>query len=1040
MVLDFSGAIANDSKTSAKEKEACLGFCDAESKLDKEDVDGCLAISKEVVQKFEAIKHPTGVADTLRMMVLAYRIQADVLRSAEEDKSKDIKAALSTAESLAREQAAKFGAQSDKRGEAVLLLAAGEINYNKRGGKKRVEAFEDLKKAKNLASEAGDKKVEATAVFVQANAAIKLRANDDAYRFAQESYKLYEEADDKKGMGKALHIMALAQVLAEDFEDGIKTAEQALAIFKELALRKLEAFEPWELFIIAHYYLTRKMGREAIPFAEDALELFKEVDFDGSGWTSNAFDCLTQAFICKAGALGYEGDAKKAMIISEEAVEYFERKKDKRGQVMALSTLANSYCAKGDYEQAVPLIEETREIIKSLDDARWEASILHQLASVHMLRESYAEAAFAAEEAMSIYQDLKDRHSEALAMNYITQVAIAKNDYEKAIQTAQEQAAIFNETGDKSKEASCLLTVATVHGTEGRLDDALRVAKEAQELFQEKKDRSGEARALNVLADIYCDLREVEQAVNLAKEMRAKLQVYVSMTSASMASVHLEALNGGRRCGPKYLGRRCGAAMLRRFGKGQVEKGSSSYCTAVEQTADCLCVFDIDRTLTARQNASTSCPGTRELDIWDYSYGGGKVLLSALSVAGINSTFCDNCYLGICSAGNGSGVTSAWNQFLLEQVMRSKAQDALSEQFAFVKQWTLGSRVNSPYVLMQPEGTKHRAAEKIRRWYEDQFGFQLERSKVYTFDDKVENIQSFAYSGLSSKQVSCASRHEEFVQDLGLCGARPEEILPQAGDVILRAGSRKSYLGGEGDMKAEVGAIRTLSNIYLASDMPGESVRAANEAVQLSKRVHDRRQLAENLILSSEANIALAMQDNPKGLAKGSERSLKPAREAFKVAKSIGAGKLMGMAMHQTAYVLLVTVKPDDALKSAREAVDIFRQVDERAREAGSVILIAEIYHSKSEDEKALDAANEGLMLAKACGDPKKERDANKLIEQIAGKRFAYYQPYPGEGGEMPMPAQERRQIRRFKSRSSLPHVLRVLSEGARTHQFSALF
>ncbi|CAJ1425088.1 unnamed protein product [Effrenium voratum] len=431
-------------------------------------------------------------------------------------------------------------------------------------------------------------------------------------------------------------------------------------------------------------------------------------------------------------------------------------------------------------------------------------------------------------------------------------------------------------------------------------------------------------------------------------------------------------------------------------GLAKVEKGSSSYCTAVEQTADCLCVFDIDRTLTARQNASTSCPGTRELDIWDYSYGGGKVLLSALSVAGINSTFCDNCYLGICSAGNGSGVTSAWNQFLLEQVMRSKAQDALSEQFAFVKQWTLGSRVNSPYVLMQPEGTKHRAAEKIRRWYEDQFGFQLERSKVYTFDDKVENIQSFAYSGLSSKQVSCASRHEEFVQDLGLCGARPEEILPQAGD-----------------MKAEVGAIRTLSNIYLASDMPGESVRAANEAVQLSKRVHDRRQLAENLILSSEANIALAMQDNPKGLAKGSERSLKPAREAFKVAKSIGAGKLMGMAMHQTAYVLLVTVKPDDALKSAREAVDIFRQVDERAREAGatresagSVILIAEIYHSKSEDEKALDAANEGLMLAKACGDPKKERDANKLIEQIAGKRFAYYQPYPGEGGEMPMPAQ----------------------------------
>ena len=59
--------------------------------------------------------------------------------------------------------------------------------------------------------------------------------------------------------------------MAEDFDDGIKTAESALQIFKELELRKLEAFE---LFIIAHYYLTRKMGREAIPYAEAATCFF----------------------------------------------------------------------------------------------------------------------------------------------------------------------------------------------------------------------------------------------------------------------------------------------------------------------------------------------------------------------------------------------------------------------------------------------------------------------------------------------------------------------------------------------------------------------------------------------------------------------------------------------------------------------------------------------------------------------------------------------------------------------------------------------
>eukprot|EP00439_Symbiodinium_sp_Y106_P040949 s3779_g5.t1 len=303
LALEMSASeLAANPKAAPKEKEGCLAFVAAEGRLDKEDrhpassgygvqkdmtvgvkkcqdVDGCMTHSKEALEKFKACKHPTGVADTLRMMVLAMRIQADVLRSAEEDKTKDIKAALSKAESLAKEEAAKFKEAGDKRGEAVMLLAAGEINYNKRGSKKRFRVnIRDLNKSKELAKQAGDKKVEATAVFVQANAAIKLRMNDDlrlrchsffqgdSYMFAQESYRLYEEAADKKGMGKALHIMALAQVLAEDFDDGVKTAEQALAIFREMSLRKLEAFE---LFIIAHYYLTRKMGREAIPYAED---------------------------------------------------------------------------------------------------------------------------------------------------------------------------------------------------------------------------------------------------------------------------------------------------------------------------------------------------------------------------------------------------------------------------------------------------------------------------------------------------------------------------------------------------------------------------------------------------------------------------------------------------------------------------------------------------------------------------------------------------------------------------------------------------
>jgi len=224
---------------------------------------------------------------------------------------------------------------------------------------------------------------------------------------------------------------------------------------------------------------------------------------------------------------------------------------------------------------------------------------------------------------------------------------------------------------------------------------------------------------------------------------------------------------------------------------------------------------------------------------------------------------------------------------------------------------------------------------------------------------------------------------------------------------IDMAKEMRSKVQETGNLRSEVDAVRALVNVCMAADMAGEAVRGASEAVQLAKKTHDKKLLSESFILSSEANIALAIQDNPKGLAKGSDRSLKPAREAFKVAKAMRHGQLMGSAMHQIAYVQLVTVKLDDALKSAKEALDIFRQVDERVKEAATVILIAEIHHSANEDDKALDAANEGLMLAKACGDPKKEKEANDLVEKIAGKRMVYQPMYMDPSAMAAAPGQE---------------------------------
>merc|ERR1711934_139119 len=74
----------------------------------------------------------------------------------------------------------------------------------------------------------------------------------------------------------------------------------------------------------------------------------------------------------------------------------------------------------------------------------------------------------------------------------------------------------------------------------------------------------------------------------------------------------------------------------------------------------CLCVFDVDRTLTGKQGwGSPTCPTNKHLaNVSDDAYLRGDLTLSSLA-QGLHTTFCSECYLGIVSAGDVSGPGSS---------------------------------------------------------------------------------------------------------------------------------------------------------------------------------------------------------------------------------------------------------------------------------------------------------------------------------------------------------------------------------------------
>lgn len=217
-------------------------------------------------------------------------------------------------------------------------------------------------------------------------------------------------------------------------------------------------------------------------------------------------------------------------------------------------------------------------------------------------------------------------------------------------------------------------------------------------------------------------------------------------------------------------------------GQSENPQGSNSSCNA------CLCVFDIDRTLTGKQGDTHHCPRNRVLDMFDAGYGGGKATLSALAAEGIAATFCNTCYLGITSAGHGSGEGSKWNQYILDNIMRGERHDSLVKVHPEYQRWSKGTNVHSPYVLGQGDRIKQNSVELIRQWYGmPEREICIPHKNVFFFGDRTENIEPFAHKRMNSREISCASRDRKLHGGSGMvgyCGATPEEIRRESGNIL----------------------------------------------------------------------------------------------------------------------------------------------------------------------------------------------------------------------------------------------------------------
>lgn len=187
----------------------------------------------------------------------------------------------------------------------------------------------------------------------------------------------------------------------------------------------------------------------------------------------------------------------------------------------------------------------------------------------------------------------------------------------------------------------------------------------------------------------------------------------------------------------------------------------------------CLCVFDMDRTLTGKQGALDQCPGDVGTSIPDRAYEGGTLTLSDAEQH-LANTFCGKCYMGTVSAGDGGGDGSA------EQTeLRNHLSIGMGE---LPRQYHYGcSSVASPLVVTCTDGQKQIAVAGIQAWHAANLGVAIADEDIYMFDDRVSNIEPFKYTNYNARQISCATRDPLHNNEIGLCGAAVGEIVADKG-------------------------------------------------------------------------------------------------------------------------------------------------------------------------------------------------------------------------------------------------------------------
>jgi len=206
------------------------------------------------------------------------------------------------------------------------------------------------------------------------------------------------------------------------------------------------------------------------------------------------------------------GDAEKARVYYERALEISRGTDDRKGTADCLQNLAVIHCEFGYFDSAATLVAEAISVAREIGDAAKEADLIGIAGNIWYARDDSLQAEDCYRAALNLSEKVGHPLGIANQHNSLGLILKRRGEYEESVRHYDAAARIYKKLGDKAGHAACLNNIGALFEIQSDFEIALEKYNQALALDKESGNVQGIAICLHNLGSVHLKLGDTEKA------------------------------------------------------------------------------------------------------------------------------------------------------------------------------------------------------------------------------------------------------------------------------------------------------------------------------------------------------------------------------------------------------------------------------------------------------------------------------------------------------------------------------------------------